>query len=173
MAAMPAQSETEAQLVYSDEDYGVALAGHNIVVYWKGRTTTAAVEQLTELLLSTRLKFGTLGLLQVIGDEAVPPDSAARAELASMLKANENFIVASAVVFEAVGFRASMIRSIFIGISMLSRTKYPHVVFASVSEGIDWLSGHFGDAAPQYARSLRAAVSTLKAAMSSRQRAHA
>jgi hypothetical protein len=51
-------------------------------------------------------------------------------------------IIASAVVFEGTGLRASMIRSVVIGIAMLSRPKCPHTVFESTTAGSAWLSQH-------------------------------
>ena len=81
-----------------------------------------------------------------------------------MLKDNETRIIASAVVFEGTGFRASVIRSVVIGISMLSRPKCPHMVFASTSAGIDWLSQQLNANAGlrHSAASMRLAVDQLR-----------
>lgn len=148
-------------MLRSEASHGIAFSQRTLVVHWQTETTGEAVRELANLVSSLASEFGSLGLLQVIGDRATPPDAATRAALAEMLKENEARLVASAVVFEGTGFRASVIRSIVIGISMLSRPKCPHTVFASVPEGVAWLSGHLGNAAP-HADGMRLAIDQLR-----------
>lgn len=146
----------------SEASHGIALCGRALVVLWQGETRLQAVRELATLLANQAAESGSVGLLQVIGDHAISPDGAARAALAEMLKANENRIVASAVAFEGVGFRASMIRSIVIGISMLSRPKCPHTVFASANDGIAWLSEQLDDGPSNSAERMRHAIAQLR-----------
>ncbi|MEI9937605.1 MAG: hypothetical protein WDO69_10340 [Pseudomonadota bacterium] len=141
MAPATSSAEAEVRILRSEASHGIAFAGRTLVVLWQTETRAHAVIELATLLARLAAEFGRLGLLQVIGDHATPPDGAARSALATMLKDNETRIVASAVVFEGTGFRASVIRSIVIGISMLSRPKCPHTVFASTTAGVEWLSG--------------------------------
>ncbi len=138
---MPATSlpKAEIRILRSEASHAIAFAGQALVAYWQTETREQAVTELATLLADLAAEFGSLVLLQVIGDQATPPDGAARAALAAMLKANETRIIASAVVFEGTGFRAAMVRSIVIGISMPSRPKCPHAVFASTKAGVDWL----------------------------------
>jgi hypothetical protein len=140
MAPVTRPAQSEVRILSSDASHGIAFTHRTLIVLWQTETSGQAVAELTRLIASNAAELGSVGLLQVIGDHATSPSSATRAALAAMLKAHETRIVASAVVFEAVGFRASMIRSIVIGISMLSRPKCPHTVFASAKEGIEWLS---------------------------------
>jgi eukaryotic-like serine/threonine-protein kinase len=135
-------ASTEVRILHSEASHGIAFAGRTLVVLWQTETRGQAVTELAALLARHATESGSVALLQVIGDQAIPPDSATRARLGEMLKTHEQRIIASAVVFEGTGFRASMIRSIVVGISMLSRPKCPHTVFASTSDGIEWLSGH-------------------------------
>jgi len=57
-----------------------------------------------------------------------------------------------------------MVRSIVIGISMLSRPKSPQVIFATTGEGIAWLSAQLSGArsAAQSARDMQLAVDQLR-----------
>ena len=140
MAPTASPAATEIRILRSEASHGIAFVGRTLVVHWQTETRGQAVAELASLLASHASEAGSIALLQVIGDQAIPPDGATRAALAAMLKANETRIIASAVVFEATGFRASVIRSIVIGISMLSRPKCPHTVFESTTAGIAWLS---------------------------------
>jgi len=162
MAPAKRPVQPEVRILRSEASHGIAVSGRTLIVLWQTETRCQAVVELAALLASHAAELGSLALLQVIGDHATSPDSATRAALAEMLKANETRIVASAVVFEAVGFRASLIRSIVIGISMLSRPKFPHTVFASANEGIAWLSAQLNDDPSHSADCMRRAVAQLR-----------
>ena len=166
MAPATRPSPTDVRILRSEAAHGIAFVGRTLVVLWQTETRAEAVVELATLLAGRAAEFGSVGLLQVIGDRATPPDSAVRAALAAMLKDNEQRIAASAVVFEGAGFRASVVRSIVIGISMLSRPKCPHTVFASTADGIAWLSGHepLGGGRPgQAAATMQLAIARLRA----------
>jgi len=166
MAPATRPTALQVPILPSEAAHGIAFVGRTLVVLWQTETRAAAVVELATLLAGRAAEFGSVGLLQVIGDRATPPDSTVRAALASMLKDNEQRIVASAVVFEGAGFRASAVRSVVIGISMLSRPKCPHMVFASSKAGIEWLSGYepLGGKSPgQAAASMQLAIDRLRA----------
>lgn len=148
MAPAPSPTGAVVRVLPSEASHGIAVAGQTLIVLWKTETSARAVRELATLLSGFAAERGQVALLQVIGDGAISPDAAARSALANMLKENEARLVASAVVYEGSGFRASMIRSIVIGISMLSRHECPHTVFASVSEGVAWLTKHLGERDP-------------------------
>ncbi len=164
MALAKGPVDVEVRILRSDTCHAIALAGRTLVVHWHTETRREAVLELAALLARLASESGSLGLLQVIGDQATPPDGPTRSALAAMLKNNETRIVASAVVFEGAGFRASVIRSIVIGISMLSRPKCPHMVFASTSAGIAWLSARLKASActPHSVDSMQLAIDRLR-----------
>jgi hypothetical protein len=157
--------QTQVRLLRTELSHGIALSGRTLVVLWQTETTSEAVRELASLVAGQAAEMASVGLLQVIGEGATAPDAGVRAALAAMLKENEARIVASAVVFEATGFRASLIRSIVIGISMLSRPKCPHTVFGSVGEGIAWLSGRVGGSdGARHAVGMQVAIERLRGA---------
>ena len=158
MAPATRPTALEVRILRSEASHGIAFVGRTLVVLWQTETRAAAVVELATLLAGHAAEFGSVALLQVIGDQATPPDASRASALATMLKDNEQRIVASAVVFEGAGFRASVIRSVVIGISMLSRPKCPHMVFASPEAGIEWLSGYepLGGGSPRSGRSQHA-----------------
>ncbi|HEX2673947.1 MAG TPA: hypothetical protein VHM25_23890 [Polyangiaceae bacterium] len=158
-------TQTQVRLLRTESSHGIALSGRTLVVLWQTDTSREAVRELASLLAGHAAEMGNVGLLQVIGEGATSPDGDVRAALAAMLKENEARIVASAVVFEGTGFRASVIRSIVVGISMLSRPKCPHVVFASVNEGTAWLSSRLGGSdAARHAVGMQLAIDRLRGA---------
>lgn len=155
--------EPQVRLLRTESSHGFALSGRTLVVLWQTDTRIEAVRELSSLLAGHATEMGNVGLLQVIGEGATSPDGNVRAALAAMLKENEARISASAVVFEATGFRASVIRSIVVGISMLSRPKCPHTVFASVNEGTAWLSAHVGgNDAARHAIGMQLAIERIR-----------
>lgn len=164
MAPAKSPARAEVRILRSEDSHGIAFVGRTLVVLWQTETRSQAVAELGSLLAALAAEFGSLALLQVIGDQAVPPDGPVRAALAAMLKNNETRIIASAVVFEGVGFRASVIRSIVVGISMLSRPKCPHTVFASSAAGIEWLNSHLKSSGTpgQSAASMQLAIDQLR-----------
>ena len=162
LAALPLPAKV--QILRSDDAHAIAFTGRTLVAYWQTETREPAVNELASLLAGFATEFGRVGLLQIIDDRAIPPNGATRAALAAMLKNNEAQLTASAVVFEGAGFRASVVRSIVIGIGMLSRLKCPHLIFATTGEGIAWLSAQLSGAhsAPQSARGMQLAVDQLR-----------
>jgi hypothetical protein len=154
----------QLRILRNEPSHGIAFTGRTLVVHWQTETHASAVIELATLLASLAAECGSLALLQVIGEKAIPPDGSARAALASMLKSNEARIIASAVVFEATGFRAALIRSIVSSISMLSGHKCAHVVFGSTTEGIEWLRAQIkaNAGAHQSADSLQVAIAQLR-----------
>jgi hypothetical protein len=152
----------EIRVLRREASHAVATVGRTLVVLWQTETSAHAVAELATSLAQFAKEVGRLGLLQVIGDRAVVPDTAARTALATLLKANESRLVASAVVFEGAGFRASAIRSIVIGISMLSRPKYPHTVFASTTAGVAWLSRQLDESWRDSADGMQRAIDRLR-----------
>jgi eukaryotic-like serine/threonine-protein kinase len=164
MTHVKSSTEPPIRVLRADASHGLALTGPIVIVLWENETSSGAVHELAALLATHAAENGRVALLQVIGERATPPEANVRAALAAMLKDNEARIVASAVVFEGTGFRASVIRSIVIGISMLTRPKCPHTVFASVKEGIAWLCTHLGGGSvgARHATAMQLAIDRLR-----------
>ena len=157
----------QVRLLRTESSHGIAITGRTVVALWQTETTIEAVRELASVLAGHAAESGGAGLLQVIDERATPPDGNTRVALAAMLKDNEARIVASAVVFEGSGFRASVVRSVVIGITMLTRPKCPHTVFASVNEGIAWLSGRMGDSdGARHATGMQLAIDQLRSVIS-------
>lgn len=52
----------------------------------------------------------------------------------------------SAICFEGTGMRATIVRSVVTGLTIMSQPPFPHKVFASLDEGVTFVNQHLGAA---------------------------
>jgi hypothetical protein len=125
-------------------DYVVGFARGFAVAYWRYHTSAEYVPELEAAARRAHKAFGApIGLMQIVPASAITPDSRARTALVQMLRSLNGIVSHSAIVHEAEGFRAAMIRSIVTGVAALSNPGFPHRVFAEVPEAANWMSqGH-------------------------------
>ncbi|MBK9264645.1 MAG: hypothetical protein IPM54_33275 [Polyangiaceae bacterium] len=113
---------------------------------WRGTTTVDAARALEQTVRIAAARSDGAGvLLGVVDTGAPPPEPDVRKALADSLAAGAGFVRASALVFEGEGFRASMVRAVATGLSMLARLPYPHESFSSVSAAAKWLERFHDD----------------------------
>jgi hypothetical protein len=125
----------------SSSDAVVAFAESLAVALWRYHTSA---EDVRELEAAARRAHeagaGPVGLIQIVPSTAVSPDSYVRKELARMLRDLNGIVSHSAIVHEAVGFRAAMVRSIVTGVAALSNPGFPHRVFTKLPEAAAWMA---------------------------------
>lgn len=122
-------------------DYVVGFTRGFAVAYWRYHTNAEYVVELEAAALRAYKAFGgPIALMQIVPGSAITPDSRARAALVQMLRSLNGFVSHSAIVHEAEGFRAAMVRSIVTGVAALSNPGFPHRVFAEVPEAAHWMS---------------------------------
>mgnify|MGYP000374441796 CR=1 FL=1 len=96
-----------------------------------------------EALLGSRLSRGAADrdhhALSESFHRAPPPDAEARDALAEVLGGGAGFVDSSALVCEGSGFRASMVRGIATGLTLIARPPFPHKVFPDVAAAAGWL----------------------------------
>lgn len=111
------------------------------VAFWRFHTHAEEVQALEAAVRAAfEITKEPVGLIQVAPSTASTPDSRARSALGSMLRQLNGFVSHSAIVHEAEGFRAALIRSIVTGIVSISNPGFPHRVFASVADAAAWMS---------------------------------
>jgi len=71
-------------------------------------------------------------VLTIVEASATLPDAKPRQAIAEMFRRGEDWIQASALIFEATGFFAATIRSVVTGITLAAKQKFPHRVFDRV-----------------------------------------
>ncbi len=128
--------------VESHHDFVIATSGAILTVVWLGETTLAGTERLHIAIREFAVTHPRgIGLLTIVGARAPLPAPAVRKELAQMLAEGRYFIKCSAILIEGSGFRASAVRSVVTGLTLLAQQPYPHRV-CDVDETVQLFSRH-------------------------------
>jgi hypothetical protein len=88
----------------------------------------------------TQHRTRPVALISVVDDHELGSGGEAHAELISLLEKYGTCVRRSATVFEASGFRASVVRSMSTSVAMKSRSHFPRRTFNSVLEAVHWVS---------------------------------
>jgi hypothetical protein len=110
------------------------------VTIWRAQTTVEgvrAVEAECETFRSRRAEG--IGMLTIVEAHTPMPDAPARQALAALLQNGGAFIKASAVVFDGNSFRASAVRSVATGLTLLAKQPFPHKFFVDPGEALRFL----------------------------------
>src|SRR5262249_33324306 len=75
------------------------------------------------------VKRDGIGLLTIVEARTPMPNAQARDALAAFLKEASGYIRASAVIFEGNSFRASAVRGVATGLTLLAKQPFPHKFF--------------------------------------------
>lgn len=138
------------RLLGSDRHHRMGTWGPVFFVLWKGEVEPRTADRIQ---VGLRAFAQTLGghraaLLTVVEQGAPIPSSEARAALANVLRHGADAVLASAVVMEGDGFRASMVRSVATGLALVARQPFPHRVFARTEDAAEWLDLRLGGQLP-------------------------
>jgi hypothetical protein len=140
----------DVRLIESTPDYAFATWGRLVMCVWRGQTTLKAIERSEVELRAFRAGQSEPSLLMtIVAETARLPDFEGRVLLSKILKQFSGQIERSAVVIEGDGFRALSSRAVATGVTLFSRTPYPHRVFATVGTAARFLvGGRHGSPAP-------------------------
>jgi hypothetical protein len=131
----------EVTICRTSPDYAVGYAAGVAVAVWRYHTNAQDIPELASAARRAYAACGQpIGLIQIVSATAITPDGPARAALARMLRELSGVVASSALVHEAEGFRAAMIRSIVTGLTAMSSPGYPHRVFAGLRDAAAWMS---------------------------------
>jgi hypothetical protein len=131
----------EVVIARKNSDCVIGFTSGVAVAFWRFNTTAADVLELQRAAGQAYDASGKpIALVQIVPGSAVTPDSHARTALARMLTTLHGRVAHSALVHEAEGFRAAMIRSIVTGVAVLSNPGFPHRVFSTLAESITWMT---------------------------------
>lgn len=166
-AALPAVSQLRMppRILSADVNHRTATWGPLFFVVWMG-----AIEVRVTELIQTRLRShaGTLptgrtALFTIVEETAPLPSSEGRAALSNILRHCTDEVFASAVVMEGDGFRASAVRSVATGLSLVARQPFPHRVFRRVQDGGQWICSSFSEPEGLTLSTLHGAVNAVRA----------
>lgn len=127
-------------------DYAMTSLDNLFVALWRIHTRAEGIEKFAKhaAALAKEQPKG-IGLITIVPPKAVPPESDVRGQLARMFSDAPN-VKASAICFEGSGLRATIVRSVVTGLTILSQPPFPQKVFASLDEGITFVNQHLGAA---------------------------
>jgi hypothetical protein len=128
-----------AEPIVLDTDHVAGSFGNFGIFIWRFRTLTEAVKAGAEMMreLQNRYPQG-VGLVQVVEPTGTAPDAECRKALAELLERGRNAIRCSSVIYEITGFKGAAMRSVVSTLSLIARTDFPHRVFASTTEALQW-----------------------------------
>src|SRR5262249_26282942 len=125
----------------NDAGYVFAEIGDIFVVAWRQVTSVAAAMRMARTFRQFAAHHDRgVTILVVIEDSSGLPDAATRDLLARDLKKHEPFTRQLALVYEGEGFRAAAVRSIMVGLQMLSKQTVPTKTFANLPAAVKWLA---------------------------------
>jgi len=130
----------EIGVVRTNSDCAICFGSGVAVAFWRLYTKVADVAELESAAAQAHEASGKpIALVQIVATSAIAPDTHVRAALGRMLTNLQGRVSCSAIVHEGEGFRASMIRSIVTGVVALSNPGFPHRVFSTLAEAVNWM----------------------------------
>jgi hypothetical protein len=137
------------QVFLDDETGGVVLVGPVIVMDWRSATATTPIDAAEAACEVAVQRYGAgrhLLYVQRVG-ESSPVGRATPAVRSAMMEhfaRRDEHVLAAAVVIEATGFAASVIRSATASVLLLRPTPIATHVFQELAAGLRWLSSRPG-----------------------------
>jgi hypothetical protein len=127
--------------VYPGEPgYVVATSGRCLIQVLSDRTTSTTVSLIRRALadLSERHEsFGYLCVLEPGAQLTLPPDL--RESVNAFVRRYSERFSGAAIVFEATGFQATVVRSLVTAVNLASRASHPTKVFGDLPAASSWL----------------------------------
>jgi hypothetical protein len=132
---------TDPRFLSTDPNHRSGTWGSMFFVVWIGEVEVRiaqAIQARVRAFANTQ-PGGRAVLFTIVESSAPLPSSEGRTALSNILRFCSDDVLASAVVMEGDGFRASAVRSVATGLSIVARQPFPHRVFANVQSGAEWV----------------------------------
>jgi hypothetical protein len=129
------------EAAFPDDGVIVREVGRLCVTVWRKKVTPARfARQAAGVASIVRRHPGRAGFLCIIEEHVEPPDDEMRRASMAMLREHESKLMALASVIEGSGFRASVARSVLVGMQLLyPQFSVPVAFVASVPAAVKWL----------------------------------
>jgi len=124
------------EILAEDEGFLFGKLDNLGLIIWRGHTTTARIQRIVDGFARFE---GGFGLLSIIGPRCNPPGPEARNAFDQAMRDYRDSLLAIATVVHTEGMFGGLSRVIARTLSIISRTPYPHNVYASVDEAAHWL----------------------------------
>lgn len=131
---------TQIPLEVLDEDEGFLFGKlRNLgVLVWRLTPTVGRVERVVQQFPRFETEPG-FGLLTVVSPACAPVDSEVRRVFDETMRAYRSSLLGIATVIETEGVLGGLSRAIARTLSIVSRTPYPHNVYATIGDASNWL----------------------------------
>jgi hypothetical protein len=138
----PAATDPSSELTaYSQEPgYVVAVSGRCLIQVISDRMTSTTISLTRRALADLAEQYDTFAFLCVLEPNAkltMAPDL--RESVDAYVRRYSTRFTGAAVVFEATGFQATVVRSVVTAVNLASRASHPTKVFDDVRAGCSWL----------------------------------
>lgn len=121
----------------------VSIVGANVVLlarYALSSDCLDALDKAFEASAENYPSFGFFSLLEV--GIPLPRSRGEQERMQGLLEQHASSVSASVVVFEGVGFEATMVRSGVTAVNMAGRVRHPSRVFSQQEGAVLWMLGH-------------------------------
>jgi hypothetical protein len=158
------RAQTAARILTSDVHHRTGIWGPLFFVVWIGEVEVSTTELIQARLRAhaSTLPTKRAALFTIVEETAPLPSSSGRTALSNILRNCTDDVFASAVVMEGDGFRASAVRSVATGLSIVARQPFPHRVFRKVQDGAQWICSCFEGVTRPTVNGVYGAVTTLR-----------
>jgi hypothetical protein len=141
-APAPSATEPSPELtIYSGEPgYVVAVSGRCLIHVNQERMTSTTISLIRRALADLADRYDTFGYLSVLEAKCsltMAPDL--RESVDAYVRRYSTRFTGAAIVFEAPGFQATVVRSVVTAINLASRASHPTKVFDDLRTGCSWL----------------------------------
>jgi hypothetical protein len=148
----------------ANADFCVGACLDVVIAVWRKRTQPDGIAVVREVIDDRAVSHKRIRLLQIIEDEALPPDGLARQALGKLHLEQAYLIDRSAVVYEKPGITGTTARAIITGVAMLNPPSFEHLTFSSVPSALQWLYASQADSkASNPVSTVGQAVASLRA----------
>jgi hypothetical protein len=145
--------------------YATGAAGPVAILLWRHAFTLPGIESVAAAAQELKRKYRSqkLGFLTVIEPELEMHVTAdVRKALAAFLESVDQDLAAAAIVYEAHGFQATIVRSIVTAIGLAARASFSHRVFADMNEALHWMAGRVAPDDTTLEGAIGSAVASLR-----------
>jgi hypothetical protein len=126
------------EILAEDEGFLFGKLDNLGLIIWRGHTTPARIARIVEAFARFEDEHG-FGLLSIIGPRVNPPGPEARNAFDQAMRAHRDRLLGIATVIHTQGVFGGLSRAIARTLSIISRTPYPHNVYATLEEASRWI----------------------------------
>lgn len=126
------------EILAEDEGFLFGKLDNLGLIIWHGTPSIARIQRIVDGFARFDSKHG-FGLLSIIGPRCNPPGPEARNAFDQAMRDYRDRLLGIATVVHTEGMFGGLSRVIARTLSIISRTPYPHNVYASLDEAAHWL----------------------------------